>query len=127
MAVVAFEKIEGISKKAVGGSGLIVYLLLFVDKQQYENLDSMSSIWFTIACLVILQPLSVLLLKPKKQGYFSCNIARCGSRVVINANQTFKDIDKDVTYSKHSSYYEIINAGRDVVKGIEKRRYIIQG
>lgn len=123
MAVVAFEKIEGISKKAVGGSlfGLIVYLLLFVDKQQYENLDSMSSIWFTIACLVIFAAfISVIIENPKSRVISVAILLVVGVELVINANQTFKDIDKDVTYSKHSSYYEIINAGRDVVKGIEK-------
>ncbi|NLP26406.1 MAG: YfhO family protein [Clostridiales bacterium] len=122
MAATAFENIEGISKKAIGGSvfGIIIYLL-YIDKQQYDYLDSMGSIWFAIACIVIFAAfINVIRENPRSKVIPVAILLIVGIELVINANQTFKDINDDVTYSKHSSYYEIINAGREVVKGIEK-------
>lgn len=122
MAAAAFENIEGISKKALGGTvfGLIAYLL-YIDKQQIEYLDSMGVIWFSIACIAIFALfVHGIIENPRSKAIPIALLLIISVELVVNTNQTFKDIDKDVTYSKHSSYYPAINAGREVVDGIEK-------
>ena len=120
MAAQAFERIEGITAKEIGGMFFVLAAyVLYVDKQGLEKVTLLATVWFTIgfgalyALLVYLykkhyniKPVPVVML-----------IFVIGELITSTAYTLFK-IDDDVVYSKNSSYNRYITLGRNTVSKI---------
>lgn len=129
MAAQAFERIEGISFKEIGGVffALAAYAL-YVDKlnpivtangKDIEKTNLLATIWFTVAFGAIY----ALLLYMHKKFYRVKPIpiiiaAFIAVELTVCSVYTMFRIDKDVVYSTHSSYNRYITLGRDTVQKI---------
>ena len=117
MAAQAFERIEGITAKEIGGMFFVLAAyVLYVDKQGLEKVTLLATVWFTIgfgalyALLVYLykkhyniKPVPVVML-----------IFIIGELITSTTYTLFK-IDEDVVYSKEASYNRYITLGRNTV------------
>lgn len=120
MAAQAFERIEGISFKEIG---IVFFLLIgsyfYLDKQEYENIDTITSVW----CAVLFTAVYALFLYMHKKKYKSKGII-IALIIIISAEQflsslyTMDAINSDVVYSKYSSYNKYITLGRDTTDKI---------
>jgi len=122
MAATAFENIDGIKPSHVGGTffGILAYLM-YAETLKYENIDTLGAIWFTAGCILCFAILisSYKSTEKSKAIPITILILVCGE-LTISTFETLKDIDKDVAYSKHSSYVDYIHNGREAVKAMEK-------
>lgn len=122
MAAQAFQHLDGINAGAIGGvfTGVMFYLL-YADKQGYENLDTMGAIWFSIACIACFAILCHSYRNsPKSIALPIVMMIVISGELVVSSLETLKDIDKEVTYSKYSSYTPVIKEGRQVVDLMEQ-------
>lgn len=120
MAAQAFERIEGITYKEIGGMFfLLAGYVLYIDKQGLENVTLLATVWFTI----FLGAVYALLLYMYKKHY---NIKPVPVIIVFfliaelttSSAYTMYQIDKDVVYSKNASYNRYITLGRNTVQKI---------
>lgn len=120
MAAQAFERIEGISFKEIGGVFFLLFgYVIYVNKQGLENVTLLATVWFTIA----LGGIYALLLYMYKKHY---NIKPVPVVIVFflmvelitTSAYTMCRIDDDVVYSKNSSYNRYITLGRNTVQKI---------
>lgn len=58
--------------------------------------------------------------KEQKSSELSIAIVCVGFELSYNAHDTLQKVDKEVAYSKRTTYYNEIQAGRDVTDAIEK-------
>ena len=120
MAAQAFERIEGISYKEIGGVFFAVAAYVFyLDKHDSERLDIIAAVWFTI----IASAIYALLLYAHKKFYKikPVPIAIAAFLIVeltITTTYTMYKIDKDVVYSNYDSYNRYITLGRNTVEKI---------
>lgn len=120
MAAQAFERIEGISYKEIGGVFFAVAAYVFyLDKHDSERLDIIAAVWFT----VIASAIYALLLYAHKKFYKikPIPIAIAAFLIVeltITSTYTMYKIDKDVVYSNYDSYNRYITLGRNTVEKI---------
>ncbi len=129
MAAQAFDNIKGISYREIG---LMFFLLLgyvfYIDKQDItvtangkdiEKVHLLATVWFT----VIAAGIYALLLYFHKKFYKIKPIPLVITGFIL-AELTFTstfnmyEIDRDVVYSKHSSYNRYITLGRNTVQKI---------
>ncbi len=129
MAAQAFDNIKGISYKEIG---LVFFLLLgyvfYIDKQDItvtangkdiEKVHLLATVWFTAGMSAIYALLLYMQKKHRNVKPVPLVIA-----VFVIAELTFTTtynmyrIDKDVVYSKHSSYNRYITLGRNTVQKI---------
>lgn len=129
MAAQAFERIEGISFKEIGGAFfLLVAYAIYIDKQDIvvtangkdiEKIHLLATIWFTI----VLAAIYALLLYLHKKHYRVRPIPIIMTVFIVaeltfSTTFTMKEINRDVVYSKHSSYNRYITLGRNTVEKI---------
>lgn len=120
MAAQAFERIEGITFKEIGGVFFLLFgYVLYIDKQGLENVTLLATVWYTIA----LGGIYALLVYMHKKHYSSMAvpIVICVFAIiemVISAAYTMYQIDGDVVYSRRSSYNRYITLGRNTVQKI---------
>lgn len=120
MAAHAFEHIEGISFKEIGGVFFILFgYVLYVNKQGLENVTLLATVWFTIAlggiyALLLYMHKKHLGIKPVPVIIVFVLIAE----LITSSAYTMYQIDKDVVYSKESSYNRYITLGRNTVQKI---------
>lgn len=122
MAVTAFKNLDGISSKTIWGcfAAFIIYLL-YADKANYENVSTIGTVWFSIACLLAYSIITISIKDNKENRVLPVMLlVIISAELVTNTYYTFKDIDDDVTYSKHSSYYPQINLGRQITDELEE-------
>lgn len=121
MAAQAFERIEGITYKEIGGVffALAVYVF-YLDKHDADGrLDIIAAIWFTIIAGAIF---ALLLYAHKK--YYKVKpipiaiVAFLIIELTITSTYTMYKIDKDVVYSNYDSYNRYITLGRNTVEKI---------
>ena len=124
MGAEAFEKLDGIKPGCIGGTftGILAYLLLAEKVFKYENVEVLSGLWFTAGCVLCF----AILVSAYKENATSFVIPAtilvlCSGELIISTFDTLKDIDKDVTYSMRSSYYDYVESGRAAVDAIEER------
>lgn len=129
MAAQAFERIEGISGKEIGAVffGLLIYVL-YIDKQNpivtadgedIEKINILATVLFT----AVFAGIYGLLLYGHKKFYRVKPIPLVAAAFVlveltISSTYTMYSIDRDVAYSKHSSYNRYITLGRNTVSKI---------
>lgn len=122
MAVHAFEKLEGISGKTVGGSFFCIFvLIMFIASQNqnegYQHLETMGSIWASVAIVGLYAILLNFFQRDMKKNVFPIVLlVAISGELTYNAVHSLKDIDTEVAYSKRSSYNEYIASNREVVE-----------
>ncbi|MDR1674540.1 MAG: YfhO family protein, partial [Oscillospiraceae bacterium] len=121
MAAHAFIHLESVSKKSICGTvGVIVAYLFIVDRfGEYENVDTMGTVWFTVVCLAAFAIMLGAAKDSKKSSLPAALILIVVmAEMLINSYQTFLDIHDDVVYTKRSNYYENINPVREMSEKI---------
>ncbi len=122
MAAQAFERIEGISYKEIGGVffALAAYVF-YLDKHDSERLDIIAAVWFT----VVVSAVYALLLYAHKKFYKikPIPIAIAAFLIIeltVTSTYTMYKIDKDVVYSNYDTYNRYITLGRNTVEKIHE-------
>lgn len=122
MAAQAFERIEGISYKEIGGVffALAAYVF-YLDKHDSDRLDIIAAVWFT----VIVSAVYALLLYAHKKFYKikPIPIAIAAFLIIeltVTSTYTMYKIDKDVVYSNYDTYNRYITLGRNTVEKIHE-------
>ena len=129
MAALAFDRIEGVTFKQIGAVffALLIYVF-YVDKQNpivtangkdIEKVNLLAVVWFTAAFAAVY----ALLLYMHKKYYKVKPIPIIIAAFVIaettaSASYNIYAIDRDVSYSTHSSYNRYITLGRNTVNKI---------
>lgn len=129
MAAQAFERIEGITFKEIGAVlFLIIAYVFYIDKQNpivtangkdIEKINILATVWFT----VVIAGIYALFLYAHKKFYrikpmplFIAAVALV--ELTASTTYTLYQIDRDVAYSKRSSYNRYITLGRNTVNKI---------
>ncbi len=123
MAAQAFERIEGITYKEIGGVfvALAAYVFYLDKHDTDERLDIIAAIWFT----VIASAIYALLLYAHKKYYKVKPIPIAIvlfliAELTVTSTYTMYKIDKDVVYSNYDSYNRYITLGRNTVEKIHE-------
>ncbi len=129
MAATAFKHLDGVKTSHFGGIFFgVLAAVLFLNTQEYEHLDVMSSIWISIGlaavyCLL----LYTMQTKERRQNAVSIVMLLCICvELVFNSTLTLRDIDEDVSYSTKKSYGTFIQSGRaatDVLEELDNGLY----
>lgn len=122
MAAEAFERIEGVSYKQLGATfaALILYVI-YIDSQKLSYLQTNKAIWFSLVCIVGF----TMLMYYYKKNYNIKTIPLAILVLVIgelfgSSLETLNSINTDVVYSKHSSYDDYVEKGREVMDKLEE-------
>lgn len=134
MAYRAFENLDGITPKEIGGVffGLMVFLF-WCERENYGHFQIFESrtveeethgviqgIWFSMIALAIYFAMIYLIRKYKKSR--AVCIVLCvlvGLEMLANTMDTLQKIDADVAYSKYTSYEPYMSNTRDAVEHIK--------
>ncbi|MGN1107286.1 MAG: YfhO family protein, partial [Huintestinicola sp.] len=120
MAAMTFERLEGISIKEIGitGFGLMLYAF-YVGRQEFKGVDLAMSVWYTVIftliyCIVLR---SIKMSDKSRRAVLTFVIGIFVAGELFGSTlSTMEAINKDVVYSKYSSYNRYITLGRDTVK-----------
>lgn len=135
MAVETFTKLDGVKWKAVGGTVLGLFMLLFyyekngvdwfttvsgVSSETGETTStSIQGIWFA-AIMIAIYFVVIYLFKHKNSKFLGIALVGIVSiEMYAVSYDTLKKIDKDVAYSKYTSYEPYMQDMRDIVNNIE--------
>ncbi len=134
MAVKTFDNLDGVSFKAVGGTfvaliGLLAYYettdissFTTVTEKSLENgatKSQVGGIWFA-AVMLILYFILLLVLKKKNIKMISVIIAGVVfAEMYVVSYDTIKKVDKDVAYSKYTTYENYMTDIRNIVGDIK--------
>lgn len=134
MAYRAFENLDGITAKEIGGVffGLIVFLF-WCERENYGHFQIFESriengeahgviqgIWFAIIALSIYFAMLYICRKYNKSK--AANIVLCvlvGLEMLVNTMDTLHKIDVDVAYSEYTSYEPYMSNTRNAVEHIK--------
>ena len=135
MSFRAFENLDGVSMKNVGGiyAGLMIFLF-WCERENYKHFQIFESVtadgktsvviqgvWMGMICLSVVFALLYLVRKyPKNKTIAMIFAAVICLELYANNLDTFRKIDKDVAYSKYSSYEPYISELRGAVDTIKK-------
>ena len=133
----AYENIDGITSKQIGGVFISLLAFLFwCERENYEHFqifDSvtddagevhwrMQGIWFAIIALGVYFALIHLHRKyPKNKPVAIITVMLIAAEMFCNASDTLVKIDKDVAYSTYYSYEPYMSNLRSFVKGIKEQ------
>ncbi len=134
MAYKAFENLDGITTKEIGGVffGLLVFLF-WCERENYEHFQIfegqtvngetktiIQGVWFSIIALSIYFAMIHLFKKGKSTK--ALPIIMCllvSGELLVNSMDTLQKVDKDVAYSKYTSYEPYMSNTRDAVEHIK--------
>ncbi len=133
MAAEAFENLDGITPKEIGGVffGLMVFLF-WCERENYEHFEIfrtvtednepravIGGIWFSMIVLCIY--FLIFYLNRKYQKVILCVITVCcfGLELLANTMDTLQKIDDDVSYSSYTSYEPYMQNTINAVKHIK--------
>ena len=136
MAYEAFEKLDGITPKQIGGSffGILVYLF-WCERENYSHFQIFDStadengsqafiqgIWVAAIALVICF-LLLYLCRKYKTSKVLCVVTTMlvGLELVLNTMDTLNKIDNEVVYSTYSSYEPYMSNTIDAVAQMKKQ------
>lgn len=114
----AFQRMEGWSPRQLAAvmAGLLLYVL-YVDTRAMYWLETQKAIWFSMICIIAV---GVLLYCCKRysnmQGMSLFLLVLICGELFGSSLETLKSIDKDVAYSKYSSYIPVIPKEREMVQ-----------
>lgn len=129
MAATAFSKLKDIKVGVLGAVffGMMV-LLLVISKLGYEHIDTVKSIWVSIA-LVGIYLIILYFLRgnmhdgAKRFGNVLLSVimlVAIGAEATYNATDSMKKIHKEVAYSTRDSWGSFVQSGRDTVDMLEE-------
>ena len=136
MAYEAFENLDGVTSKEIGGAffGILVYLL-WCERENYAHFQIFDSsiedngevsayiqgIWFSALALVVCF-LLVYLCKKYKSSRVLCVVTTMlvGLELVLNTMDTLAKIDNEVCYSTYSSYEPYMSNTIDAVEQMKQ-------
>ena len=125
MGALTFERLSGITVKEIGitAFALMVYAF-YVGGKDFKGVDLILTVWYTVVfAFVYALLLRFIKLAPQKKRAVLTYVLG----VIISgeffgtALTTMFDINKDVVYSKYSSYNRYITLGRDTVSKIYEK------
>lgn len=135
MAFEAFENLNGVTAKELGGSvfGVFVFLI-WCERENYEHFEIFRSvtgadgetraviggIWFSAICAAAY--FLLIYLNGKYRGIVLSVVtcAAVGLELLANSMDTLQKIDKDVAYSKYTSYEPYMSNTIEAVKAIKE-------
>lgn len=132
----AFENLDGITAKNIGGVvfGIVVFLM-WCERENYEHFqlfetkenDSGKStaviqgIWISLIAVCVYFAIIYLIKKyPKSKAVCFSMVAVMSVELFANCADTLDKIDKDVTYSKYTSYEPYMSNLRSAVEMMKK-------
>ena len=121
MAADAFEKLDGVSHKQICGSffGIIIFLC-YIEGRGFKHIPAIKTI---LPSALIITIYFVVLLGYKKHKTATNAIITiifiCAEMFTVSLN-TLDRINKDVLYSKFSSYHDYVDDGRKAVETINE-------
>lgn len=123
MAAKAFERMEGISTKLIGGTTVaMLAFCVYLETQNLKYFEQMGALWISIACIACY---GFALRAIKLDGETEIKkmplvlLVLISGELIGNTLHTFYKINKDVVYSKYDSYVGYIDDGRDLVGRIK--------
>ena len=121
MAAQAFEHLEGITYKEIGGTffGILVFLIVCEGKS-YKNIKPLETILPSIIAICIYFIILYCLKKYKGKTISIVTLIVVCLELFAVSLQTLDAINTDVVYSKYSSYKGYIEDGREVVDKMEE-------
>lgn len=108
MSAEVFKNYSGICGRDIAGvfAGFVAYIL-WAETREYENLDTLGSLWFAVALLFCFALLFYgFKNNPKSKAIPIVMTLIVGCELTLNAVDTLKDIDADVTFSSAIKYDE---------------------
>jgi uncharacterized membrane protein YfhO len=135
MAFEAFENLNGVTAKELGASvfGVFVFLI-WCERENYEHFEIFRSvtgsdgkaraviggIWFSAICTAVL--FLLIYLNGRYRSVVLSIITCCavGLELLANSMDTLQKIDKDVAYSKYTSYEPYMSNTIEAVKHIKE-------
>lgn len=120
MAAEAFERLKEISiTKIVVTSSVILGYIFLVSQMDYEKIDPIKTLLFSVGCIVALAIILILLKKIPKRTLSTTIVLLIILAVELtpNALKTFEDIKADVVYAKHSAY-DSVDMTREIAESL---------
>ena len=119
MGALTFERLSGITFKELGFSALALILYAFyVGRQEFDGVDLVLSVWYTVlftfAYALLLRFIRISTASRRKVLTYVMGVIITGE-LFGTTLATMYAINKDVVYSKYSSYNRYITLGRDTV------------
>lgn len=116
MAVQAFEHLEGITIRQMGATFFaILVFLIYIESKDYKNVNPLSTILMTVFAVGFYFALLYALKKYRINTISIIVLIFVCVELFAVSLDTLHAIDKDVVYSKFSSYQDYVQTGRDVV------------
>lgn len=106
MSAETFKHLDGICGRDIAGvfAGFVIYVL-WAETRDYENIDTLGSLWLSVALVFCFALLFYgLKNRPKSLSIPIIMILIVGCELTLNASKTLDAIHQDVCYSKRSSY-----------------------
>lgn len=117
VAAVGFSKIEGVNTTNIGVTFFFLLLyLIFAESKEYGHFSDKPAIWFSIACLIAYAVVLFCFRKYPKSSTVSIVVVIITVGELFGSTlETLRNIDKDVLYSKYSSYVPYADEGREMM------------
>lgn len=127
MAAQAFERLEGISMKAIGAvMFLIIGWVFWIDAKNLDNVNVIFAVWYSVLLVCVYSLMLYLYKKKAKEAESSAGYKKFGKvilcavtvELLLSSVYNMFAIDMDVGYSQYDSYKGYIELGRDTVDKI---------
>ena len=120
MAIECFENFSGIKRKEIGLSfaGILAYIL-YIEGRGYSHITGITEIIPSIFFFTVFFILLMLFSKKQSKKMSVIILGAICLEMIAVSYDDLKKIDKDVVYSKYSSYQQYIADGRETVDIIE--------
>ena len=125
LAARALSDLEGLSLKAVMGTGGLIALLCVILQKysdgEYVNPNDYTCIWFTLLSLfAYLAVLGIMKKAESKQAISIALVAVICVEVFLNGLWNLNGLDEDVTYSRYSYYNNFLSNARPIVEKVQE-------
>lgn len=118
----SFESRESLNYKyVIGMAGILVVLLMIIQKMEYEHIDDLNCIWVTLICIGVY----LVALHPVSKGYLKASgatiVAILMCMEMFSAGlMNITALDDDVVVSSRTSYVSFMNKVRPITEMIQE-------
>lgn len=121
MAAEAFEHLEGVTFKEIGGSffGILIFLF-YAEGKNFAHFKPIESVLTSILVFVAYFMVLTLLKKHKTKTMSIVVLLFVCIELYTVTLYTLEKIDKDVVYSTYSSYHNYVKTGKETVNMLDK-------
>ncbi|MBR4225071.1 MAG: YfhO family protein [Oscillospiraceae bacterium] len=125
IGAITFERLQGITLKDLGVTAVALMVYAFyVGKQEFKGVDLILTVWYTVIFTfvysVFIKYIKTTDRKCRAVLTYILGVIVCGEMFGSTLTTLF-DINKDVVYSKYSSYNRYITLGRETVQRIYEK------